>query len=356
MNLKRILLILSFITFVILIFTSINHYKKKIKHLRSYISQIQSKLAEQEITILEEQEKISSLEIDNAAYAKFVSSYLTKYENDLANITPEDYLNAQKEPTPYEQISFCIVTPSYNNAAYVKQSLNSIFRQKYHNWKLIYIDDASNDGMSEIVTQIKKDSNLSDEKFKLIRNPERLKSALAGIYYAAYNFCKDEDVLITVDGDDLLATSEVLIELADIYKNTKIWATHGQFINSNDGTLGYCCNHEVSQENWSNSRRMDWSFSHLRTVYTWLFKKIKKEDLQYDNKFLSYTYDMSIMFPVVEMAGKDRVMFVRNIMYLYRLHTSNDNSLHLKEVHFFENYIRNLSKYNQLDKNYEFKK
>lgn len=347
MSKKKILSILICIILIVASFIAIKNHKKKIKNLRHEVIQIQNKNIQQ-------QEEISSLKIDNAAYAKFVASYLPKYENDLANITSEDYLNANKEFSPYEKVGFCIITASYNNAAYAKQNINSVFRQTYHNWRLIYIDDSSDDGMSEIVSQIKKDSNLSDNKFKLIRNPERLRSALTGTYYAAHNFCKNEEVMVFLDGDDLLATPNTLNELADIYKDGKTWATHGQFVNSTDGTLGYCCNHDISEKDWSNLRKMPWSFSHLRTTYTWLFKKIKKEDFQYNNKFINSCGDLPVMFPVAEMAGKDRMKFVRDITYIFRLHIGSEQTLHLKEQHFNENYIRNLPKYEQLDSDYVF--
>ena len=42
--------------------------------------------------------------------------------------------------------------------------------------------------------------------------------------------------------------------------------------------------------------------SHLRTFYAGLFHKIKKDDLLFKGDFFSVTYDLAIMFPMVEMA------------------------------------------------------
>jgi glycosyltransferase involved in cell wall biosynthesis len=302
------------------------------------------------------EDQILTLKTNVNIYEKLALTYIAAYEKDLNKITPETYSNAAKEPTSDENIGFCVVTASYNNAPYATQNLNSLFLQNYHNWRLIYLDDGSNDGMNQILSHIKQESKLSDEKFKLIRNVERTRSAAASFYFAAHNFCKDEEVMVILDGDDMLANPNVLNQVANVYKDGKTWVTHGQFISSDNGSIGSHCNREINQKDWPNLRKMPWAFSHLRTSYTWLFKKIKKEDLQYEGKFLTTSVDFATMYPLVEMAGKDRVKFIKDITYIYNLHNGNDHIAYLPEQSFFAHYIVHLPKYKQLDKNYVFKK
>ena len=50
------------------------------------------------------------------------------------------------------KVSVCMI--SYNQAAYIKQALESVFMQKHEfEWEVILGDDASNDGTSEIIKE-----------------------------------------------------------------------------------------------------------------------------------------------------------------------------------------------------------
>jgi len=58
--------------------------------------------------------------------------------------------------------------------------------------------------------------------------------------------------------------------------------------------------------------------SHLRTFYAGLFHKIKLEDLQYEGDFFPITYDLAIMYPMLEMA-RDHFMFCSKTLYEYNI-------------------------------------
>lgn len=285
---------------------------------------------------------------DLIKYKNFTYDTVIAYEDELSKITPADYKVAATPASPAERIKFCVVVPSYNNIAYALQNLNSVFRQNYHNWRMIYIDDASTDGMSEVVHKIKQNSNLPDEKFTLKKNKERTRSALYNIYYGAHNFCHDDEVLVMLDGDDMLSTSNVLKRLADTYNDNKIWLTYGNQINIANNSV-FDNNQEISSQDWPNLRSINFTTSHLHTVYTWLFKKIKMEDLQYEGKFFSSAWDLSIMYPILEMAGKDRTKSIDDLLYIYRSHPNNDGRLYSSEQLIFDKYIRSLPSYKRLD-------
>ena len=52
-----------------------------------------------------------------------------------------------------------IVTPAYNAAKHIKETIESVLKQTYANWELIIVDDGSNDDTADIVKQF-----LSDER------------------------------------------------------------------------------------------------------------------------------------------------------------------------------------------------
>ena len=43
------------------------------------------------------------------------------------------------------QISVDIILPNYNSSIYIEETLNSIVGQSFKNWKLLIVDDNSND-------------------------------------------------------------------------------------------------------------------------------------------------------------------------------------------------------------------
>ena len=74
-----------------------------------------------------------------------------------------------------------------------------------------------------------------------------------------------------------------------------------------------------------------WYTSALRTYYAWLFKKIKKEDLLYNEKFFQTSGDVAEMLPMLEKA-RNHIQFVKEILYIYNTENPlNDFKLKAKE-------------------------
>ena len=55
-----------------------------------------------------------------------------------------------------------VVIPSYDNCEYYKQNLDSVFAQNYHNFRVIYVDDASPDQTGPLVKQYIKEKGQED--------------------------------------------------------------------------------------------------------------------------------------------------------------------------------------------------
>ena len=49
------------------------------------------------------------------------------------------------------QISVDIILPNYNSSIYIEETLNSIIGQSFKNWKLLIVDDNSNDETKNII-------------------------------------------------------------------------------------------------------------------------------------------------------------------------------------------------------------
>jgi len=211
-----------------------------------------------------------------------------------------------------------IVIPSYNNAASCCENLQSVFNQRYANYRIIYIDDASTDNTAQLVQDFIRVHG-QQHRVTFIQNTER-KGAGANKYYGA-QLCLDHEIYIDLDGDDRLAHEYVLAHLNRLYANPDIWVTYGQFIYYPTGSPGWACKlaDDVVQSN--TVRRHDWVTTALRTFYAGLFKKVDPSYLQLDGKFVPMASDLAFMFCIMEMAGKHSV-FVPEILYIYNVTTN----------------------------------
>lgn len=238
-----------------------------------------------------------------------------------------------------------VIIPSYNNARWYKDNLSSIFIQSYENYRIIYIDDLSQDGTADLVEAYVKEMK-QEHRFELVRNKER-RGALANLYYAIHS-CADDEVVVTIDGDDWLSHQHVLTHLNQAYSNNNIWLTHGRLIETEHNHKSWCVPvpRKAIRNNDFRKHRCP---SHLRTFYVWLFKKIKLEDLLYEGEFFKMTWDQAIMFPMLEMAG-ERHMFMKEVLYVYNTTTSiNDNKVNPQLQRDLEAIIRAMPRYERLE-------
>src|ERR1700733_2166137 len=220
------------------------------------------------------------------------------------------------EPPTYKR--FVIVICSRNNAKWVEQNLDSVFSQEYPRDKVrfIYADDNSTDNTADLVAQYVSAKNEWD-RFILIRNSS-WQSVMANHYKAAY-LCDDDEIIVHVDGDDMLKGSFVLPLLNKVYNRWDIWLTYGQYVDWPISGPGFSQDvpRDIVEQN--KFREFGFWYSHPRTFYAWLFKKIQLKDLIWKGSFIptTPTIDYMMMFPMMEMAGQDHFCFISDWLYLY---------------------------------------
>lgn len=213
-----------------------------------------------------------------------------------------------------QQVSFVIVTASYNNIEWYERNLSSIFNQDYDNWHLIYIDDCSTDGTADAVIAYAQQHGMA-HKMTLIRNTER-RGHMYNQYHTIHTIPADK-VVVMADGDDWLAHPGVLSYVSTVYSDPDVWLTYGQFWYWKRDRLGIC--RKLPDTVINNNSFRDhpvWVTSHLRTFYAGLFHRIQLEDLMYYGKFIPMSADAAAMFPMLEMAGK-HIRFIADVLYIY---------------------------------------
>lgn len=269
---------------------------------------------------------------------KIIQNFLKKFLQAPINVA-----HAQVDTNTRGESEIVIVICSYNNAQWYKWNLDSVFAQKYTNYKVIYVDDCSTDGTYELVKEYLKEHDTGN-RVTLVHNKERQR-ALANLYNSIHT-CKDNAIVVILDGDDRLAYDYVLAHINTVYKDKNIWLTYGQFKEFPSGHLGFCRSMPDCVVRNNSFRSYPDTPSHLRTFYARLFKFIKKEDLLYEGDFFPMTYDLAMMFPMMEMARNGHFKFIPDILLEYNTANSiNDHKISKELQTDCANIIRSKNRY-----------
>lgn len=248
----------------------------------------------------------------------------SKKEEAKPKFTPSSF--------PLVNHPFTVVIVGLNNGAWVGKTLASVFSQNYENYRVIYIDDASDDGSYDLARDLIYESRHLG-RVTLVRNEERL-GALANVLRAVQT-CSDEEIVVIVNGEDWLAHEWVLQRLNAYYADPDLWITYGQYRDFPTYQLGIC--HEETR-----FRSQPFAASHLKSFYAGLFKKVKEADFLCGGKFLPACSEMAYMIPMLEMA-KDHFAFIPEILYITnrQLAVKEDREMQMR----CEKFIRALDPY-----------
>lgn len=240
---------------------------------------------------------------------------------------------------------FTIIIPAYNCEKWVESNLNSAALQKYDNFDVVYVDDCSTDNTLKIAQSIQRQI---PNKIKIVSNNVN-KKALCNLY-EQISVSKEGTIIVTLDGDDLFPSSEILTYLNEVYNKLNCWMTVGSYVQNDNYQV---VSPYVPDGYWNqNIRKLPWSFSHLRTFRRDLFLKINKEDLiDDDGHFYRCTFDRAMMYPMVEMCGKEKVGLINKVMYVYNRHNplSVDRVDRVNQLRI-ESKICNMSPYQKIQK------
>lgn len=247
---------------------------------------------------------------------------LTKLKHRAWALVPERWLVSSVSVRPkHEQHKFVVLITSYNNVKYYVNNLQSVLNQTYSKFRVIYVDDCSEDKTGMMVEQYLSQVNPAIE-VKVIRNTQRQRK-LANLYHAIHS-CRPNEIIVELDGDDFLYDETVLEQLNLAYSTTNALTVYGNYQNE-----PYELAKKLNMKNWCSAtpawvqhtksyRQRPWQYSGLRTYYAHLFQSIRKNDLIIEDNFLPYFHDAATYYPILEMAGTrigfiDKPLIRRNI-------------------------------------------
>ena len=243
---------------------------------------------------------------------------------------------------------FKIIVPFYNVEDWITLCVRSVQAQEYKDYECVLIDDISTDNTVNIV---KKEIEGND-KFRLVENTEK-KYALKNVHDTLELIKPDEkDIVVILDGDDWLASAEVLGKLNDTYSIEDCWMTFGSYVEHPKNVRGKFAK-EIPNDIIDNNsfRESEWMSSHLRTFRYKLWEKINKQDFVYSKteKYYKAAWDLAFVFPMLEMAGR-KAVYVEDILYIYnRSNPLNEDKINHNVQLAEEQEIRRKQRYSLLE-------
>ena len=236
-----------------------------------------------------------------------------------------------------------VVSPFYNAGKYIEKCINSVKTQKYNNFTHVIVNDNSTDDSHEVILKsfqeklTLKEKNSSCEiyqgdKIIYINNFVR-KGALENLVYTFENFCNDEDIICSLDGDDFLMGKKVLQYINAIFNEKNIDFMYGG-CSWSDGNA--CCSRPYNQETFKNIRkhRGYYLISQMRNFSGWVFSELKKQDPNLNSlkdkngNFYQMTYDVALYIPISEIVGFDKIYHNKKPIYYYnRENPINDDKV-----------------------------
>ena len=207
---------------------------------------------------------------------------------------------------------FVFVVPMFNASKTLSRMLHSVCGQSYENWKLILIDDVSNDNEKnecrKIINQFK---NLYEDKILDIWNYYKkweVENVLNGI-----SLCDNNDIICRLDADDWLTDLDGLAIIDSAYKQTNceiLWTAHRWGFSDK--------NISAAMPNDADPYKYPWVSSHLKTFRKYLLNYVNIENYKNQNgEFVKRAGDQAIYLPALSKTNKR--FFLPRVIYHYTI-------------------------------------
>lgn len=134
-------------------------------------------------------------------------------------ISQLDDINLSQFPV-IENKTFAIIVYACNQSAWCEKALRSIFEQDYDYYRVIFIDDASNDNTLEKAKNFIIDRG-EEHRVILIHNEKR--EGFAQSLQRAVDGCLDKEIALLVESKDWFVHSSILSHLNEAYQDPSVW-------------------------------------------------------------------------------------------------------------------------------------
>jgi len=204
---------------------------------------------------------------------------------------------------------FVVIVLGDNNQKNYRKCLRSVFEQEYGRYRVIYLDDGH---ACEISAFLLSEHPHVCVELVSMKNKQSCTERL----YRAIHSCKDEEIVVFLDGNDWLAHEKVLEYLNYCYEDFNTWMTYGNYVEypsykkRKASMLSHDDKHSYRQKIGGGS-----ILPPLRSGYAALFKKVELKDLLLEGKFIEASEEQLLFLPALEMAHH-HCQHVPEILYI----------------------------------------
>lgn len=149
-------------------------------------------------------------------------------------------------------------------------------------------------------------------------------------FYDAIQNVSPHDVVVELDGDDELLSTDAAADLARLHMRLDlVWTQHrvarhqwGSWphFRSTDLPPAYRFRADLPRLPWTRS----WHPSHLRSFKAWAFHRIERDDLKLDGEWVQASPDFTYFTPLVEMTPPAMRYFYDRELAVYNITAGNE--------------------------------
>ena len=218
---------------------------------------------------------------------------------------------------------------------WIDRCLNSLMSQSDRGWSCAVVLDKFDDAGDKAV-------RYSTYGVTVAVNHDTARGALPNIIRSILlQSPAPDDVIVTLDGDDWFYDDSALAKVRAVYdQHPGLLLTYGSWVGHPDP---HCVNNSApylrDEFNGGALRKGPWRGTHLRTFKHKLWKMLKDDAFRSSNgNFYDCAWDCAFMFPMLEMAGYERVKWMSDKLYVYNRETPhNDEKLRsARQTAFFK--------------------
>ena len=198
---------------------------------------------------------------------------------------------------------------------FIRKCIESVIDQSYENWVAYVTVDPCGDKTFANAARVAA----TDPRIHVRRNLTR-RYSLRNLVDAIDRSKSDpEDVIVTLDGDDWLASRDALRTIAEVYERCDCWMTYGSWLSNVPGPNGrYDGLWPAYPEGTNDFRRTRWLGTAVRTWKKWLWDLIDDSDLRgASGAYFRIGEDQAIMLPMLEMSGTARAQHISDPIMVY---------------------------------------
>jgi len=133
---------------------------------------------------------------------------------------PQNPLQEAASYPTQERKTFAFIVYAYNQAEWVEKTLKSILEQEYDYYRIVFIDDGSQDKTFQVARAL-LEGKPQEEKTIWIRNEKKL-GYLSCLYQGVQNLL-DREIAVPLLSPDWLAHDGVLSRMNQAFQNPNTW-------------------------------------------------------------------------------------------------------------------------------------